>query len=119
MKKDLNYYAQEFVEGLLEQERGIEESLGRPYVRKQEQRYSRAVDKLRESEEGVELLVRLLNHESPTVALTAAVYLLKTSAEMKAVEVLREYARRPEEDFNAHCARLRLQEWKKQKAQKR
>ena len=117
MKKDLNYYSREFVEGLLEQERGIWESLGRPYVRKQEQRYSRAVDKLRESEEGVEVLVKLLSHESPTVALTAAVYLLKTSAEMNAVEVLRGYAKGPEEDFNAHCARLRLADWQKQKAQ--
>jgi hypothetical protein len=119
MKKDLNYYAQEFVAGLLEQERGILESLGRPYVRKQEQRYSRAVDKLRASEEGVEVLTKIVRHESPTVALTAAVYLLKTSAEMSAVSVLREYAKGPEEDFNAHCARLRLAYWKKHKTQKR
>jgi hypothetical protein len=119
MKKDLNYYAQEFVEGLLEQQRGIWESLGRPYIKKQEKRYSRAVEKLIEAEEGVEELIKLLSHKSPTVALTAAVYLLDTSAEMSAVEVLREYAKGPEEDFHAHCARLRLADWKKQKAQKR
>ena len=106
------------MEALLEQEKGIQESLGRPYIRKQEKRYSRAVDKLRESEEGVEVLATLLTHVSPTIALTAAVYLLKTSAEMRAVEVLREYAKGPKEDFNAHCARLRLADWKKQKVQK-
>lgn len=119
MKKDLNYYAKEFVEGKLEQQRGEWESLGRPFVRKQEKRYTRALEKLMESEEGVEVLSKLLSHESPTVALTAAVYLLDTSAEIRAVETLREYARGPEEDFHAHCARLRLADWKKQKAQKR
>ena len=119
MNRDYDYYASEFVEGLLEQQRAIDQLRERAYVRKQEKRYSRAVDKLRESEEGVEVLTRLLSHESPHIALTAAVYLLRTSAEMKAVEVLREYAKGPEDDFNAYCARLRLEEWRKQKAQKR
>ena len=119
MKRDYDYYANEFVEGLLEQDRAIWQSLGTPYMRKQERRFSRAAEKLTESEDGVGVFVRLLDHESPHVALTAAVYLLDTSAEIKAVEKLREYAKRPEEDFNAHCARLRLAEWKKQKAQKR
>jgi hypothetical protein len=119
MRKDLDYYAQEFIEGKLEQQRGEWESLGRPFVRKQEQRYTRAVDKLVESEDGVEVLAKLLSHESPAVALTAAVYLLDTSAQARAVDALRDYAKGPEEDFYAHCARLRLRDWKKQKAQKR
>ncbi|NLN77698.1 MAG: hypothetical protein GX141_02110 [Armatimonadetes bacterium] len=118
MKKDCDYYANEFVEGLLEQQKAIDELRERAYVRKQEKRYSKAVDKLRESEEGVQVLARLLNHESPHVALTAAVYLLKTSAEMNAVEVLRKFAKGPKDDFNAYCAKLRLEDWKKEKAQK-
>lgn len=117
MIKDSEYYANEFVEGLLEQQRGIWELLGRPYVRKQEKRYSKAVEKLIESDEGIEALTKLLDHPSPRVALTTAVYLLNTSAEMKAVDTLREYAKGPEEDFRAHCARLRLEEWEKKKAQ--
>lgn len=119
MRKDHRYYANEFVEGLLEQERGIWESLGRPYIRKQEQRYSRAVEKLLGSEEGVEELTRLLNHESPAVALTAAAYLLDTHAEMKAVDTLRQYANRPGDDLDTYAARERLKDWEKQKEQKR
>lgn len=74
MTKDNNYYVNEFTDGLLEQEKGLRESLGRTYVRKQEQRYSKAVAILVESEAGINLLVKLLNNESSKVALTAAVY---------------------------------------------
>ena len=119
MSRDYEYYAKEFVEGLLEQDRAIWQTLGTPYMRKQERRFSRAAEKLTESEDGVGVFVRLLDHESPHVALTAAVYLLDTSAEMKAVEKLREYAKGPEENFDASCARERLKDWEKQKAQKR
>lgn len=119
MNKSHDYYANQFMEGLLEQDRAIWQSLGTPYMRKQERRFSRAAEKLTESEDGVGVFVRLLDHESPHVALTAAVYLSDTSAEMKAVEKLRECAKGPEEDFDASCARERLKDWEKQKAQKR
>lgn len=120
MTQTVEYYVKEFEEGLLEQQRAIRDlSKDRSYIRKQEKRYSRAVDKLRESEEGVEAFSRLLSHDEPVVAVTAAVYLLKTSAESKAVETLQKYAKGPEDDFHASCARLRLTEWKKHKAQKR
>jgi len=120
MTQTVEYYVKEFEEGLLEQQRAIRDlSKDRSYIRKQEKRYSRAVDKLRESEEGVEAFSRLLSHDEPVAAVTAAVYLLKTSAESKAVETLQKYAKGPEEAFHASCARLRLTEWQKHKAQKR
>lgn len=118
MKRDCEYYASEFVEGLLEQDRAIDQLRERAYVRKQEKRYSRSVEKLLETKEGVETLTELLSHESPKVALTAAVYLLDTSAEMKAVETLRRYANRPEDNLDTYAARERLKDWEKQKAQR-
>ena len=118
MREDCKYYVDEFVQGLLEQQRGIWESLGRQYVRKQEKRYSKAVEKLLETEEGMAELTTLLSHESPTIALTAAVYLLDTPAEMEAVATFRRYADRPEDDLNTYAARERLKDWEKQKAQR-
>jgi len=117
MKRDNDYYAKEFVEGKLEQQRGEWESLGRPFVRKQEKRYDRAVEKLLETEQGVEELTKLLTHESPKVSITTAVYLLDTPAETKAVETLRRHASRPEDDLYAYAAQERLKDWEKQKAQ--
>lgn len=114
-KHVLDYYVREFEEGLLEQKRAIFESLGRPYMRKQEKRYSRAVDRLMESEEGIEAFSRLLSHGEPVVAVTVAAYLLGTAGEKNAVETLREYAKGPEDDFYASCARLRLEELEKHK----
>lgn len=67
----------------------------------------------------MERLVELLCHESPKVVLTAAVYLLDTPAEMKAVDTLRRYASRPEDDLDTYAARERLRDWEKQKDQKR
>ncbi len=116
MIKDYEYYCKEFVEGLLEHDRGIWESLGRKYIRKQEKRYEKAVDKLRESEEGVQELAKLLDHESGSVALTAAVYLLKTFVEMKAVDTFRKYAKGSEDSLYTLAARLRLEEWEEQKS---
>jgi hypothetical protein len=116
IKKDNEYYLKEFIEGLLEQQRGIHEDLGRKFVKKQEVRYSKAVDKLRESEEGVKAFTCLLDHDNPKVSLTAAVYLLKTSAAEQAVDIIRRFAQGPEDDFNTICARLRLEDWENQKS---
>jgi len=117
MKKDNDYYADEFVEGLLEQQKAIWDSRDRAYVRKQEKRWSAAVDKLLESDQGVELLTKLLDHDSPKVSITTAVYLLDTPAETKAVETLQRHASRPEDDLYAYAAQERLKDWEKQKAQ--
>lgn len=118
MKKDLNYYAHEFADGLLEQQKAIWDSRDRAYIRKQEKRWSTAVDRLLELDEGLGLLTKLLDHDSPKVSITAAVYLLDTSAEMKAVEVLKRHASRPEDDLYAYAAQERLKDWKKQKKKK-
>lgn len=119
MRHNAEYYVKEFEQGLLEQQRAIQDlSKDRSYIKRQERRYSKAVDRLRESEEGVEAFTSLLSHEEPVVALTAAVYLLKTSAEMKAVEILQKYAKGSEDDFHASCARERLKDWEKQKSQR-
>lgn len=115
MTKDCNYYVNEFVDGLREQERGIWENLGRPYVRKQEARYEKAVAKLKETEEGMTALAGLLTHNNAEVALTTAVYLLGTSVEMEAVETFRRYADSPQDDFVSFCARRQLEEWEKSK----
>lgn len=119
MRRDTDYYVNEFVQGLLEQDEAIDQDRERAYVRKQEKRFSRAVDVLRQSEEGVQALAKVLKHESPRVAIAAAVYLLVTSAEAEAVDTLRKYANRPGDDLYTYAARERLKEWKKQKAQKR
>ncbi|MCX6345754.1 MAG: Imm26 family immunity protein [Armatimonadetes bacterium] len=114
MKRDIEYYINEFADGLIQTRKAIlNPSSTSADMRKQEQRYSKAVDKLRATEAGVEALTKLLDHENPNVALTAAVYLLQTSAEMKAAETLREYAKGPEDEDAAHCARLRLADWEK------
>ncbi len=118
MRKDNNYYATEFAEGLLEQQKAIWDGCDRPTVKKQEKRWSRAVEKLIASNEGIAALAELLQHQSPKVAITAAVYLLDTCEEMKAVELLRQQAKRPEDDLYAYAAQQRLAEWESQKKQK-
>ncbi|MHB1456139.1 MAG: hypothetical protein ACYC0V_04395 [Armatimonadota bacterium] len=119
MIRDNDYYTNEFVEGLIEQDRGIWDNLGRAYVRKQEKRYTIAVEKLRETDEGIEKLTNLLYHEIPKIALTAAVFLLETSFEMKAVDVFRRYANRPIHDLDTYAAQQRLADWEKEKGRKR
>ncbi|MCX6344944.1 MAG: Imm26 family immunity protein [Armatimonadetes bacterium] len=114
MKRDIDYYINEFADGLIQQWNGImNPDSKRADIRKQEQRYSKAADKLTATEEGVAAFTKLLNHENSRVAGTAAVYLLETSAEMKAVECFREFAKGPEDEYAANCARLRLADWEK------
>ena len=118
MKKSYEFYINEFVEGIIEQEKGIYECRERAYIRKQEKRIDKAVEKLRESEEGIEVFTHLLIHANPRVSLTTAVYLLNTSTSKKAVETIKEYAKGPEDSFITFCAKLRLEDFEKQKADK-